>query len=458
MKNKQDSLYKAIGGVNEKFILEAETVTPVKQKKRLKAVFKVALAAAILSIAGAIAIAASPALQNLLNLPFVRENPKLTRVPDGYVGIYTAEDLDTIRENPDGDYILMADIDLGSALHTPIGTIEAPFSGNFNGNGYRVTNFRIEEGIFGDADEIRIRMHYAGFFGYAPYAVIRNLGIENAHISLKNIERGSIGMIAGYAGYVAASYVKDCTVTVDCTAVDGTNSIFIGGICGNVYTLDSCYSVCDISIGGIVNENSSSLYAGKLAGMLYTAVTSWTDSTLEVNCPGFSAGLAGQTRCCPKVVPQSVFESIVEQIKLRGDTAQVEDPEYTEQNPLRSPFYLSMFLAFYQLMDKEEMQDALGGDGITELFYYEDFDASAEEYYFVYEASASMREMLRTDSILRASFTKEELVEIFSSSYLKIGELCCYDLADGTPTYEGFDFTSVWQQTDSTPTLKIFGK
>ena len=96
MKNKQDSLYKAIGGVNEKFILEAETVTPVKQKKRLKAVFKVALAAAILSIAGAIAIAASPALQNLLNLPFVRENPKLTRVPDGYVGIYTAEDLDTI--------------------------------------------------------------------------------------------------------------------------------------------------------------------------------------------------------------------------------------------------------------------------------------------------------------------------------------------------------------------------
>ena len=419
MKNKQDSLYKAIGGVNEKFILEAETVTPVKQKKRLKAVFKVALAAAILSIAGAIAIAASPALQNLLNLPFVRENPKLTRVPDGYVGIYTAEDLDTIRENPDGDYILMADIDLGSALHTPIGTIEAPFSGNFNGNGDRVTNFRIEEGIFGDADEIRIRMHYAGFFGYAPYAVIRNLGIENAHISLKNIERGSIGMIAGYAGYVAASYVKDCTVTVDCTAVDGTNSIFIGGICGNVYTLDSCYSVCDISIGGIVNENSSSLYAGKLAGMLYTAVTSWTDSTLEVNCPGFSAGLAGQTRCCPKVVPQSVFESIVEQIKLRGDTAQV---------------------------------------GITELFYYEDFDASAEEYYFVYEASASMREMLRTDSILRASFTKEELVEIFSSSYLKIGELCCYDLADGTPTYDGFDFTSVWQQTDSTPTLKIFGK
>lgn len=122
MKNKQDSLYKAIGGVNEKFILEAETVTPVKQKKRLKAVFKVALAAAILSIAGAIAIAASPALQNLLNLPFVRENPKLTRVPDGYVGIYTAEDLDTIRENPDGDYILMADIDLGGANHTPIGT------------------------------------------------------------------------------------------------------------------------------------------------------------------------------------------------------------------------------------------------------------------------------------------------------------------------------------------------
>lgn len=460
MKNKQDSLYQAIGSADPKFILEAETVVPVKPKKRLKAIAKVALAAAILSIAGVIAIAASPALQNFLNLPFVRENPKLTRVPDGYVGIYTAEDLEQIREDPDADYILMADIDLGGATHTPIGTIEAPFNGNFNGNGYRITNFIIEDGIFGDADEVRIRMTYAGFFGYAPYAVIRNLGIENAHITLANVERCSVGMIAGYAGYVAASYVQNCTVTVDCTAAaeSATSSVFIGGICGNAYTLDSCYSVCAIRIGGEITERSTSLYAGKLAGMLYTAVTSWSDSTLEVSCPGFSTGLTGQTRCCPKVVPQSVFESIVEEIKLRREAAQVEDPEYTEQKPLSSPLYLQVFLAFYQLMDQQEMQDALGRDGVAELFYYEDFDASAEEYYYVYEAGASMREMLRTDAILRAAFTDEELIEIFSSSYLKIGELYCYDLADGAPTYEGFDFDSVWQETKTTPTLRIFGK
>ena len=56
MKNKQDSLYQAIGSADPKFILEAETVVPVKPKKRLKAIAKVALAAAILSIAGVIAM------------------------------------------------------------------------------------------------------------------------------------------------------------------------------------------------------------------------------------------------------------------------------------------------------------------------------------------------------------------------------------------------------------------
>lgn len=443
--NKQDRLYKALGEADEKFIREAENISAFIPKKRMKPLFKVALAAAILSVAGAIAIAASPALQNLLNLPFVWQNPKLKEIPDGYVGIYSAEDLEQIRENPDGDYILMADIDLRGTEHTPIGSIEVPFNGNFNGNGYRIMNFSIEDGSSGSTPETMMGMTYSGFFGYAPYAVIRNLGIEDAHITLGNIEDGSVGMIAGYAGYIAASYVKNCVITVDCKPADGSgsNSVFIGGICGNVYTLDSCYSVCDITIGGEVIEKSSTLYAGKLAGLLYTAVTCWADCTLEINCPGFTASLCGQTRCCPKVVPASVFESILEEMKRRGNT---------------DKFYLHMFLAFYQSMSKEEMQNALGRDGITELFYYEDFDASAEKYYYVYEPSASLREMLRTDTILRTTFSEEELIEIFSSSHLKIGELYCYDLADSPADYEGFDFDSVWNKTGAAPTLKIFGR
>ena len=35
-----------------------------------------------------------------------------TTVPDGYIGIYTAEDLYNIRNNLSGKYILMNDIDL----------------------------------------------------------------------------------------------------------------------------------------------------------------------------------------------------------------------------------------------------------------------------------------------------------------------------------------------------------
>ena len=38
----------------------------------------------------------------------------LTDVPDGYVGIYTKSDLDNIRNNLSGNYILMNDIDFSS--------------------------------------------------------------------------------------------------------------------------------------------------------------------------------------------------------------------------------------------------------------------------------------------------------------------------------------------------------
>lgn len=437
MSKRSENLYRALGMADEKYISEAEAVTPAAKKH--KPIFKVAIAAALLSAIGIIVIAAAPVLRNFLNLPFVSENPKLDEIPDGYTGIYSAADLELVRSAPDENYILMSDIDLCGEYHTPIGTVESPFNGTFNGNGHKIVNFSIESS---NADVATL---YTGFFGYAPYGIIRNLGIENAHITVSDAASCYAGIIAGEAGYVAASYAENCTLTIDCVQKSGRsgNSIFAGGLCGNVYTIDSCYAVCDINIGGSINDSSTDLYAGKLAGLLYTAVTSWADVELDINCEGFKTGIAGLTRCCPKVVPASVFDSITAEIQKRGST---------------NKFNMNIFLAFYTQMSKEEANVALGKDRVAELFYYEDFDVSAEENFYVYAIDAKMREMMRTDDILRETFSEEELVEIFSSSYLKIGEIYCYDLEAGSTDYNGFDFNAVWTRRGTTPVLKIFDK
>ena len=77
--------------------------------------------------------------------------PHLTEVPEGYIGIYTPEDLNKIRNNLDKNYILMNDISFSDEDFQengeyyndkqgwiPIGSESSPFTGIFNGNSYSI--------------------------------------------------------------------------------------------------------------------------------------------------------------------------------------------------------------------------------------------------------------------------------------------------------------------------------
>ncbi|MGM0900621.1 MAG: hypothetical protein ACQEXB_05865 [Bacillota bacterium] len=89
-------------------------------------------------------------MEGLFNSEVVAyEGSQLTEVPPGFIGIYTAEDLNRIRENLSGNYLLMNDFDLtneteeggtywnNGAGWIPIGDVVSPFTGTFNGNGYK---------------------------------------------------------------------------------------------------------------------------------------------------------------------------------------------------------------------------------------------------------------------------------------------------------------------------------
>ena len=89
-----------------------------------------------------------------------------TSIPEGFTPIYTIEDLDDIRNNPNGKYILMKDLDLAGINWTPIG---GTFTGVFDGNGHVIKNLTIigNGGLFA---------------GIGYFAVIQNLGIVDCMI------------------------------------------------------------------------------------------------------------------------------------------------------------------------------------------------------------------------------------------------------------------------------------
>ena len=111
----------------------------------------------------------------ILSVALAAEDEAITTVPDGYIGIYTAEDLDNIRNNLSGKYILMNNIDLSSYDNwNPIGTSETPFTGELDGNGYAVENMTITA-------EQQEALN-AGLFGYIKNAIVKNLTIDNGKI------------------------------------------------------------------------------------------------------------------------------------------------------------------------------------------------------------------------------------------------------------------------------------
>ena len=167
-------------------------------------------------------------------------------VPSGYTGIYDIEDLDAVRNDLDGNYILMADIDMTEATAEgggldyngtgwrPIGEIShAAFSGTLDGNGHSITGMRIKD----------TSSEYVGLFGYIDNGTVKNLRMVNADIQDSSIEYA--GTIAGYADSATFENIAIDNLTM---ILSYNNSGCFGGIGG--YENDSISA--EISITAMV--------------------------------------------------------------------------------------------------------------------------------------------------------------------------------------------------------------
>ena len=147
----------------------------------------------------------------------------LTEVPEGYVGIYTKEDLMKVHYDATAKYILMNDIcfnyfDFDENYNDGNGWIPFPaFSGTFDGNGYKIANIRIS----GDIND-------AGLFSnITSSASVKNLFLENINI---NVTGNNVGGITGKISYNAdnSNYIiENCMVSGN---IFGGQ--YVSGICG----------------------------------------------------------------------------------------------------------------------------------------------------------------------------------------------------------------------------------
>jgi hypothetical protein len=234
------------------------------------------------------------------------------------VGIGSLTDLNTIvRNNPTGNFRLTAHIDMGPAAGWNGGAGWAPietFSGTFDGNGFQIRNLTMN----------RPEQWVVGLFGQISQAIIRNVGLTNVNIRGNGWVGGLAGMINGsqvsssyvegtiraginqfgsgfylglFAGTISSSDVGRSytrgTVTGPATVVGGFAGLIDNGS-GYISVIHECYARADVT----PDVNANSVWAGGIAGQLFSSssinVYAMGNSSNIVRGRNFVGGLFGE--------------------------------------------------------------------------------------------------------------------------------------------------------------------
>jgi hypothetical protein len=161
--------------------------------------------------------------------------------------VWTADDLNGVRDYLTAYFKQMADIDLSNATWNPIEN----FNGNYNGNKKLIQNMSISEYV-----------GHAGLFGVtvsAGNAQIYDLGLTNIDI---DVVSGWIG--AGIVGHFRGGTIARCFVT---GSIDAGSSQYgaVAGIAGQADTV-SIISDCYFN-GTLICTGTSSRVGGIVAGL-----------------------------------------------------------------------------------------------------------------------------------------------------------------------------------------------
>lgn len=207
----------------------------------------------------------------------------LTEVPEGYVGVYTIEDLYCIRNDLTANYILMNDIDLTEATAeggdwdfygngwNPIGSDDIyggkSFSGIFDGNGYAVKGMRIEINKIPSGTKDM----YFGLFSYVS-GTVKNLTVEGSiYASVPTAYNLYAGGIVAYS----RGTIDNCTNKVEIFVHNSKQMnyeayVYVGGITAyNCGTISNCVNIKDIYGSSAIIDADSDVRVAGISGENY---------------------------------------------------------------------------------------------------------------------------------------------------------------------------------------------
>lgn len=287
---------------------------------------------------------------------------------DGVCEIYTAEGLQTVCQDPAGDYILMNDIDLAGADWTPI----AGFSGSLDGNGYTISNINISKSAAGCDTTDPVNM---GFFGdITSDAVVENLHLRNVTVTADETAL-YIGLLVGSS----SSDLTNCTVTGTITDARETHTaatcigVMAGRICtaGNI-TGGTSVCVCDSQS----KYETTGLCAD--AKLLIASSDNVTTGGLVGSAPAAStvSGIWCDSSCSSTLLSEDIQARQDEVVRYMNKMATIawtpsQDLTYTHQsNNITNQSY-SAGVTYYGLPynhkngSLERFQSMLNADGTT---------------------------------------------------------------------------------------------
>ena len=225
-----------------------------------------------------------------------------------YIKIYDWTDLDDIRNNLEAKYVLMNNLDSTTAGYDelasptanqgkgwePIGTVEEPFTGLFNGKWHEIHDMFIN----------RHAEKYVGLFGRIESgALVKNIGVVNADVTGSS----HVGGLVGFNEY--GIVVNNCHATgslIGSSYVGGlvgwnrgtiSNSYYTGSVTGNVSVGGLVGSGGDVSNSYSTGSVNGDEYVGGLVGYNYAYYSSTTVSnsysTASVSGNSSVGGLVG---------------------------------------------------------------------------------------------------------------------------------------------------------------------
>ena len=203
---------------------------------------------------------------------------------------------------------LTGDID-GTTLTLPIGQCPNPFRGIFDGQGYTVSNVKLDAAT----------PAFMGLFGCTEGATIMNLNVKNVTINNKNQNSSTAtGALIGYAvdtkvlnchvkdANVEASYdnvggligyADGCTVELCSSAsrVTGHHN-YAGGLIGEAMlsTVTKSYAIGDVALYKVnASDIPTGYYAGGLIGYFYGKNLADCYAWGNISCGSYAGGLLG---------------------------------------------------------------------------------------------------------------------------------------------------------------------